>query len=99
VTQSFTGSFAAVAAIILLLCASAHGQSTDPVEMSQSVGVGVAGKNVIFTISDDFNHWLPAVGYYLRAWTRNLDTLAKQEVLLANASSASPICNSFRQSL
>ncbi len=59
----------------------------------------VARKNVILIMADDFNHWLPAVGYYSQAKTPNLDALAAKGILFANTSAASPICNPSRQAL
>ena len=50
-------------------------------------------------MADDFNHWLPGVGYYPLAKTPNLNALAAKGVLFANTSSASPVCNPSRQAL
>ena len=58
-----------------------------------------AKKNVILIMADDFNHWLPAVGYYPLAKTPNLDALAEKGLLFANTSSASPVCSPSRQAL
>jgi arylsulfatase A-like enzyme len=56
-------------------------------------------KNVLLIVADDFNHWLPEVGYYTEAKTPNLSALAKQGVLFADASNSSPHCEPSRQAL
>ncbi len=56
-------------------------------------------KNVLFIMADDFNHWLPAIGYDDQAITPNLDRLAAKGVLFADAQSASPVCNPSRNAL
>jgi arylsulfatase A-like enzyme len=50
-------------------------------------------------MADDFNHWLPAIGYYPHAKTPNLDQLASRGVLFTRAYSASPVCNPSRNAL
>jgi arylsulfatase A-like enzyme len=56
-------------------------------------------KNVLLIMADDFNHWLPEVGYYTEAKTPNLSAFAKQGVLFADASNSSPHCEPSRQAL
>ena len=56
-------------------------------------------KNVLLIMADDFNHWLPAIGYYPDAKTPNLDRLAKKGVLFTRAYSASPVCNPSRNAI
>lgn len=50
-------------------------------------------------MADDFNHWLPQIGYDDQAITPNLDKLAKKGVLFANAQSPSPVCNPSRNAI
>ncbi len=56
-------------------------------------------KNVLLIMSDDFNHWLPAIGYYPDAKTPNLNKLASRGLLFTRAYSASPVCNPSRNAL
>ena len=56
----------------------------------------VAQKNVLLIISDDFNHWLPEIGYYPHAQTPNLSALADKGVLFTDAQNSSPVCNPSR---
>ena len=53
-------------------------------------------KNVLLIISDDFNFWLPEIGYYPQAKTPNLSALAKKGVLFTDAQNSSPVCNPSR---
>lgn len=55
--------------------------------------------NVLLIMADDFNHWLPAIGYYKGAKTPNLDRLAQKGVLFQRAYNSSPVCNPSRNAL
>lgn len=56
-------------------------------------------KNVLFLMADDFNHWLPSIGYYPHAKVPNLERLASSGVLFTRAYSPSPVCNPSRNAL
>ncbi|WP_288241895.1 sulfatase [uncultured Bacteroides sp.] len=56
-------------------------------------------KNVLFIMSDDFNYWLHSIGYYPQVKTPNLDKLASEGVLFANAYCSSPVSNPSRNAL
>ncbi len=56
-------------------------------------------KNVLLLMADDFNHWLPKIGYYPSAKTPNLDRLADRGVLFADAQNSSPVCNPSRNAI
>ncbi|HEX5786603.1 MAG TPA: sulfatase [Woeseiaceae bacterium] len=71
----------------------------EPADSAGNAVDAAARKNVILIMADDFNHWLPGVGYYPQAKTPNLDALAAKGVLFANTSAASPVCNPSRQAL
>ena len=53
-------------------------------------------KNVLLIISDDFNCWLPEIGYYPHAKTPNLSALANKGILFTDAQNSSPVCNPSR---
>ncbi|MEH0152745.1 sulfatase-like hydrolase/transferase [Limibacter armeniacum] len=56
-------------------------------------------KNVLLIMADDFNHWLPEIGYYPAAQTPNVSSLANKGVLFAKAYCSSPVCNPSRNSM
>ncbi len=56
-------------------------------------------KNILFLMSDDFNYWTKAQGYYPQAITPNLDKLAAKGVMFTNAHCASPVSNPSRNAL
>ena len=56
-------------------------------------------KNVLFIMSDDFNYWMRAIGYYPKVETPNLDKLAANGVLFSNAYCSSPVSNPSRNAL
>lgn len=56
-------------------------------------------KNVLFIMSDDFNYWLNAIGYYPQVKTPNLNKLASEGVLFTNAYCSSPVSNPSRNAL
>ncbi|MCG8698793.1 MAG: sulfatase, partial [Bacteroidales bacterium] len=58
-----------------------------------------AQKNVLFIMADDFNHWLPEIGYYPDAKTPNLSKLANTGVLFSRAYVPSPVCNPSRNAI
>jgi len=58
-----------------------------------------AQKNVLLIMADDFNHWNHKIGYYHQAITPNIDALAEQGVLFADANCSSPVCNPSRNAL
>ncbi|MCG8698792.1 MAG: sulfatase-like hydrolase/transferase [Bacteroidales bacterium] len=58
-----------------------------------------AQKNVLLIMADDFNHWLPGIGYYPDAKTPNINKLAKQGILFSRAYAPSPVCNPSRNAM
>ncbi len=56
-------------------------------------------KNVLFLMSDDFNYWMKAIGYYPQIQTPNLDKLASEGVLFSDAYCSSPVSNPSRNAL
>ena len=56
-------------------------------------------KNVLLLMADDFNHWLPEIGYYPDAKTPNLSGLADKGVLFSRAYVASPVCSPSRNAM
>ena len=61
-----------------------------------SLSINAQRKNVLLIISDDFNYWLPEIGYYPHAKTPNLSALANKGVLFTDAQNSSPVCNPSR---
>lgn len=64
-------------------------------------GVGLARErpNILFIAVDDLNDWLGCMGGHPQAKTPNIDGLAKDGVLFANAHCAAPLCNPSRTAL
>ncbi len=56
-------------------------------------------KNVLLILSDDFNFWVNAMGYYPGVQTPNLDRLAEKGILFTQAYSNSPVCNPSRNAM
>ncbi len=56
-------------------------------------------KNILFLMSDDFNYWTKAQGYYPQSITPNLDKLAGKGIMFTNAHCSSPVSNPSRNSL
>jgi len=54
--------------------------------------------NVVFLVVDDLNDWVGALGHG-QAKTPNIDRLAEQGTLFANAHSPAPICNPSRTAI
>ncbi|MDX2266799.1 MAG: sulfatase [Bryobacter sp.] len=59
---------------------------------------GAPKRNLLFLSVDDMNDWVGCLGHPL-AKTPNIDRLAKQGVLFANAHCASPLCNPSRAAI
>lgn len=55
--------------------------------------------NVLFIAVDDLNDWIGCLGGYVGVKTPNIDKLAEQGVLFANAHSSAPVCYPSRTSL
>ena len=55
--------------------------------------------NFLFIAIDDLNDWVGCLGGHPQAKTPNIDRLASQGVLFANAHCQSPVCNPSRASL
>ena len=55
--------------------------------------------NILFIAVDDLNDWLGCMGGHPQAQTPNIDGLAKEGVLFANAHCAAPLCNPSRTAL
>lgn len=55
--------------------------------------------NVLFIAIDDLNDWVGCLGGHPQAKTPNLDRLARQGTLFANAHCNAPLCNPSRASL
>ncbi|MGH9630083.1 MAG: sulfatase [Bryobacteraceae bacterium] len=55
--------------------------------------------NVLFLSVDDMNDWVGCLGGYPGVRTPNIDKLAKQGALFANAHCASPLCNPSRTAM
>ena len=58
-----------------------------------------ARPNVLFIADDDLNDWLGCMGGHPQARTPNIDGLAREGVLFANAHCAAPLCNPSRTAL
>lgn len=58
-----------------------------------------ASKNVLLILSDDFNYWVNAMGYYPGVKTPNLDRLAEKGILFTQAYSNSAECNPSRNAM
>lgn len=56
-------------------------------------------KNVLLVLSDDFNFWVNAIGYYPGVKTPNLDKLASKGILFTQAYSSSAECNPSRNAM
>ncbi|MCY4594323.1 MAG: sulfatase [Bryobacterales bacterium] len=55
--------------------------------------------NVLFIAVDDLNDWVGCLGGHPQAKTPNIDALARNGVLFANAHCAAPLCNPSRTAL
>ncbi len=55
--------------------------------------------NILLIAVDDLNDWIGVLGGHPQATTPNIDRLARQGVLFANAHCQSPVCNPSRGSL
>ena len=55
--------------------------------------------NVLFIAVDDLNDWVGCLGGHPQAKTPNIDSLAQNGVLFANAHCAAPLCNPSRTAL
>ena len=74
---------------VLALAAVALPQST----------LAIDKPNVLFIAIDDLNDWVGCLGGHPQAKTPNIDDLAKNGVLFANAHTAAPLCNPSRTAL
>ena len=57
------------------------------------------GPNVLLIAVDDLNDWVGCLGGHPQAKTPNIDALAREGVLFANAHCAAPLCNPSRTAL
>src|ERR1700691_3797850 len=55
--------------------------------------------NVLFIAIDDLNDWVGCLGGHPQARTPNIDALASQGTLFANAHCQAPLCNPSRASI
>ena len=55
--------------------------------------------NILFIAVDDLNDWVGCLGGHPQAKTPNIDALARNGVLFANAHCAAPLCNPSRTAL
>jgi len=55
--------------------------------------------NILLIAVDDLNDWVGVLGGHPQAMTPNIDRLARQGVLFANAHCQSPVCNPSRASM
>ncbi|KMT66305.1 sulfatase [Catenovulum maritimum] len=98
--NKITLSVVTVSLLMIQACADSKLDfSEEPKSSTPVPETSTKPKNVLFIMADDFNHWLPAIGYYDQAITPNINKLANQGVLFADASSASPVCEPSRQAL
>ena len=63
------------------------------------VGSALDRPNVLFIAVDDLNDWVGCLGGHPQAKTPNIDGLARDGMLFANAHCAAPLCNPSRTAL
>lgn len=68
------------------------------VALTQST-LAIDKPNVLFIAIDDLNDWVGCLGGHPQAKTPNIDDLANNGVLFANAHTAAPLCNPSRTAL
>lgn len=64
-----------------------------------ALAAGPRKPNVLFIAVDDLNDWVGCLGGHPQARTPNIDALARDGVLFANAHCAAPLCNPSRTAL